>query len=70
MTTNDRQKYEHFYCLIERHRSLIERLCMHRSSGDSRFCDELRKECCITIWKHESMSRIETRMAIKYLLYR
>lgn len=53
MTTNDRQKYEHFYCLIERHRSLIERLCMHRSSGDSRYCAELLQECYITIWKHE-----------------
>ena len=59
MTTNDRQKYEHFYCLIERHRSLIERMCMQRSSGDSRYCDELRKECCISIWKHESMTRMK-----------
>ena len=28
MTTNDRLKYEHFYGLIERHKALIERLCM------------------------------------------
>lgn len=53
MTTNDRLKYEHFYGLIERHKALIERLCMRRSSGDSRYCAELRQECYITIWKHE-----------------
>lgn len=53
MTINDRLKYEHFYCLIERHKALIERLCMHRSSGDGSRCAELRQECYITLWKHE-----------------
>jgi RNA polymerase sigma factor (sigma-70 family) len=53
MTTNDRLKYEYFYGLIERHKALIERLCMRRSSGDSYHCAELRQECYITIWKHE-----------------
>ena len=53
MTTNDRQKYEHFYGLIERHKALIESLCMRRASGDSRYCAELRQECYISIWKHE-----------------
>lgn len=53
MTTNDRQKYEHFYGLIERHKALIERLCMRRASGDIRYCAELRQECYINIWKHE-----------------
>lgn len=53
MIINDRQKYEHFYGLIERHKALIESLCMRRASGDSRYCVELRQECYITIWKHE-----------------
>jgi len=53
MTTNDGLKYEHFYGLIERHKALIERFCMHRSSGDSYLFAELRQECYITIWKHE-----------------
>ncbi|MBQ9587645.1 MAG: hypothetical protein IJR26_07300 [Bacteroidales bacterium] len=53
MTTNDRLKYEHFYGLIERHKALIERLCMRRSSGDSYHCAVLRQECYITIWKHK-----------------
>lgn len=53
MTTNDRLKYEHFYGLIERHKTLIERLCMRCSSGDSHHCAELRQECYFTIWKHE-----------------
>lgn len=53
MTTNDRLKYEHFYGLIERHKALIESLCMRRASGDSYHCAELRQECYITIWKHE-----------------
>lgn len=58
MTTNERQRYEHFYSLVERHKSLIESMCMRRSSGDSRFCSELRQECYITILKHEK--RIDT----------
>lgn len=53
MIINDRQKYEHFYGLIERHKALIESLCMRRASGDSRYCAELRQECYISIWKHE-----------------
>ena len=53
MIINDRQKYEHFYGLIERHKALIESLCMRRASGDSRYCVELRQECYISIWKHE-----------------
>lgn len=53
MTTNDRLKYENFYGLIERHKTLIEGLCMRRASGDSAHCAELRQECFITIWKHE-----------------
>ena len=53
MTIEDRQKYEHFYGLIERHKALIESLCMRRASGDSRYCAELRQECYISIWKHE-----------------
>ena len=53
MTIEDRQKYEHFYGLIERHKALVERLCMRRASGDSCYCAELRQECYISIWKHE-----------------
>ncbi len=53
MIINDQQKYEHFYGLIERHKALIESLCMRRASGDSRYCAELRQECYISIWKHE-----------------
>ena len=53
MTTNDRLKYENFYGLIERHKALIEGLCMRRASGDSAYCAELRQECFIAIWKHE-----------------
>lgn len=53
MTTNDRQKYVHFYGLIERHKTLIEGMCMRRASGDSCRCAELRQECYIMIWKHE-----------------
>lgn len=53
MTTTDRQKYEHFYGLIERHKAFVERLCMRRASGDSRYCAELRQECYIIIWEHE-----------------
>lgn len=53
MIINDRQKYEHFYGLIERHKALIESLCMRRASGNSRYCVELRQECYISIWKHE-----------------
>lgn len=53
MIINDRQKYEHFYGLIERHKALIESLCMRRASGNSRNCAELRQECYINIWKHE-----------------
>jgi len=53
MTTTDRQKYEHFYGLIERHKALVESMCMRRASGDSRYCAELRQECYISIWKHE-----------------
>jgi len=53
MTTTDRQKYGHFYGLIERHKALVESMCMRRASGDSRYCAELRQECYIAIWKHE-----------------
>lgn len=53
MTTSDRQKYKHFYGLIERHKALIESLCMRRASGDSRYCAELLQECYISIWQHE-----------------
>lgn len=53
MAANDGEKYRHFYGLIERHKALIESLCMRRASGDSRYCAELRQECYISIWKHE-----------------
>ena len=53
MTTTDRQKYGHFYGLIERHKALVESMCMRRASGDSRYCAELQQECYIAIWKHE-----------------
>ena len=72
MTKNDRQKYEHFYGLIERHKALIERLCMRRASGDSRYCAELRQECYISIWKHEKqisadISRMQETLWVYWL---
>ena len=72
MTKNDRQKYEHFYGLIERHKALIERLCMRRASGDSRYCAELRQECYISIWKHEkqisaNISRMQETLWVYWL---
>ena len=68
----DQQKYDHFYRLIERHGTLIERLCMRRSSGDSVRCDEFVQECYIFIWKHEKkigqdVSPLEERMWVYWL---
>lgn len=53
MAENDPHRYDHFYGLITRHRELIESMCMHRASGDSHYCAQLRQECYIAIWKHE-----------------
>ena len=54
MTPEEQQTYEQ---LIERHRSQIEHLCMHRALNDYHLCAELRQECYIGIWKHLSSLR-------------
>lgn len=54
MTPEEQQTYEQ---LIERHRSQIEHLCMHRALNDYHLCAELRQECYISIWKHLSNLR-------------
>lgn len=49
----DSEEWKHFYDLLERHRDLIERLCMLRASGNCRRCADLMQECYIFIWRHE-----------------
>ena len=61
MTHIDQRKYEHFYHLIERHKALIEGLCIRRASDDSHRCAELIQECYIQIWRHET--QISTDMS-------
>lgn len=61
MTQIDQRKYEHFYHLIERHKALIEGLCIRRASDDSHRCAELIQECYIQIWRHET--QISTDMS-------
>lgn len=53
MTSTDRHRNDTFYGLITRHKALIERLCMRRTSGDDRLCTELINECYVFIWKHQ-----------------
>ncbi|MBP5536090.1 MAG: sigma-70 family RNA polymerase sigma factor [Bacteroidales bacterium] len=43
---------ERYAALIERHRGLVERLCLWRSHGDWYLCDELRQECYCALWRY------------------
>lgn len=49
---DDQQTHEQYRRLIERHKALIERLCMRRALCDYHRCAELRQECYICIWRH------------------
>lgn len=49
--------HEQYRDLIERHKALIERLCMSRALGDYHRCAELRQECYISIWRHQPSLR-------------
>ena len=49
---DERDKYERFNLLVERHRGLIRKLCWWRSSGNEVLCDDFVQECYLAIWQH------------------
>lgn len=49
----DSAEWKHFYDLLERHKALIERLCIRRASGNFRRSADLIQECYIFLWRHE-----------------
>lgn len=51
MIREDRNINEQYYRLIERHKDMIERLCMSHSSGEYHRCAEMRQSCLIRIWR-------------------